>query len=485
MPEHLKKELRLTNHDTDLVEFPRGFILSNGDVSCVPENFREIDSNIDGLRIWLEKRAFGYRAAAGGVQVHVFGFVVDTLNAETSIDDIVGGLAQAALEGKDALLTALDSIGGRYAVLAVAPDYALLVGDAGGARSIFYHMDGEAYVCASHSLLIARMIGADEIAIANDLQSYGEGYRARNWPGRLSKYERVLALTPNTYLDLNSLRPRRFFALAPLVEIDADQAAQKVSGYLSTAAANFFRNYLPGGSREAVVFLTGGIDSRLVLSALSGFENRLSAYSYDVNGAHLEDITLARRIADDLSIPHYIDDGTNSHSSETTKVASLNAANPYLGLKSVLNYARDNLSGAKFALRGNFGEISRGVFSARLAFKDRPALFMSRVWRKGSENHRPIREAFEDYADGVEFSKSKWPIRILYYWEHKHATWHAANLNELDNSFDTFNIMNSRNIIEAMCSVSLEEQKGCAVHGKTIKHLSPKLLDYPLKYKGF
>lgn len=340
-------------------------------------------------------------------------------------------------------------------------------------------------MAASHAKLLADQTNAPVIAIAGNLQSFGSGYRARNWPGRLSKYEGVYALTPNTYLDLNLKRPQRFYPLRPMPQRSPAEAAEIVSVHLRNAVANFRQNYLDGRSREALVFLTGGIDSRLVLGAFNGHEKVLAAFSYENGGAHNEDLRVALMLAHSKAIPHhihYVDDDINQRLS---RWASDNGAGVYIGSKSVLTYCFANLRGYKYGLRGNLGEISRGVLSARSAFIDEPARFMARIWLRGSERVPLILELFIDYAEAIEIDKTPCPLRILYYWEHRHATWHAANINELDCAFDTFNIMNSRNIIEAMCGVSLDDQKLCSVHLEAIRLMDAGILDFPLKQKIF
>ncbi|SFJ97747.1 Asparagine synthase [Desulfomicrobium apsheronum] len=467
--------------------YERGFFVSNcKNQENLPDNFVPVQIYIDGIYIFRDKKTECVQDSKNDCHVVILGFVVDSQDVSSTPESIVTALLIALTRGRQVFLRALESIGGRYAI--VARDYTgtFIVGDAGGIRSIFYTFPRGEVLVSSHAALLAEITGVSIVEFVDSLQSFGSGSRARNWPGRFSKFAGVFTLTPNTFLDFDAKRPHRFFTLEPPSERTVEEASDLVAYYLSTAAKNFVRNYLDHDRSKAVLFLTGGVDSRLVLSAFHGLEDHLKAFSYDINNAHAKDIELARRIAGDLGIHHVVDYGDDRATTPLVQIAAKNACNPYTGSKSVINFCGGGaFSDCAFSMRGNLGEISRGVFSARSAFLNDPPRYMARIWRRGSENIKIIFDAFTDYVSATEVEKSQWPIRIIYYWEHRHATWHAATINELDTCFDTFNIMNSRNIIEAMCSVPLDAQKTSSVHGKAIAKLNPKLLNYSLNYKGF
>lgn len=473
--------------NSEPLAYERGFFVSlnKSIVNDLPKNFVYVETVIPDVNLFLDKKADIDQASTGSCAIFVLGFVVDSVDPCCPRGEIKNKLLSALLDGREEFFNVLNSIGGRYVVFAKDKEGVFVVGDAGGVRSIFYTLNTDHNYISSHSSLIASVAALPLQSFTKDLQSYGDGARARNWPGRLSKFKDVFALTPNTYLDLKEKRPRRFYTLDALPERSVEDASNLLANYLRNAAENFISNYLEKDESKALLFLTSGIDSRLVLSAFSGYEKYIHAFSYDINGAHQEDIDLAKKIASDFGILHSIDYGGGEINDSVVKTAVKNASNPYTGSKSVISYSFENFSDYGFSMRGNLGEISRGVFSARTAFINDAPKFMARIWRRGSENKKIIIDAFNDYVESTEVEKSVWPIRILYYWEHRHATWHSATVNELDTSFDTFNIMNSRNIIEAMCGVSLDSQKKCLVHKKTISILNPLLLDYPLKEKKF
>lgn len=465
-----------------LPSYTRGFLVADAGIRQPLPNFREVRADIPGIRTWVDSETEVLSATCGSCAVVVFGTVADTLSEDITPQDIALSLAESLCSDRKAFLTRIGTISGRYAVVAKDQDGSFAVGDAGGTRSIFYTTTGPLLV-ASHSKLIADLIDAKEIEIASNIQEFGTSYRARNWPGRLSKYRSVFSLTPNTYLDLTSREPRRFFPMQPLPLRTADEAADIVAPLLTTSVANFMHNYSQPGTRDILMFLTGGIDSRLIMSVIGKYSDRLTAYSYQIGEAHTHDIKVANSIAGRAGIPHIVHHASPSEfDPDVCKWADEAASGLYIGSKSVVSNCA-TLSNFNFAMRGNLGEISRGVFHARTAYEDQPARYMARVWYRGSERHKVIMDAFQDYAQAVEIEKAKWPLRILYYWEHKHATWHAGNLNELDVGFDTYNPLNSRNVIEAMCGVSLEDQKSSAVHRALIAKLDPDLLHFGVKHK--
>lgn len=458
--------------------YPRGFLLSNT-VCNVPSNYSKVNSL--GVNVYVDSRTHFVQAERGCAHVLVFGVIVDNECPANSPADIALDLVRALGSGRDKFFSRIGSMGGRHAIVCRDPDGLFVVGDAGGARSVFYRTKNGVFFVASHAHLLATQVNAPISEFASNIQSLGTAYRARNWPGRQSMFQGVLQLTPNTYLNIDSGRVSRFFGkdLPPLrTARDAAEIAYKM---LLNSVSAFCKHYLCLEDK-ALIFLTSGIDSRLVAGCFKNDLDKASALTYWLSEDHDSDVAVARKVAGLIGIDHHQVLGDKRLASNFNKWFEINGANVYVGSRSVIGGIAGFYKAQcyNYSVRGNLGEISRGVFMSRPAFVDQPPRFMARNWYRGSDKHQAVIDCFKDFSDAVEMDSINWPIRILYYWEHKHATWFAATLNEMDIAFDTYCPMNSRNIIEAMCGVSDEDQKSGMVQKELIAILNEQLLDIPI-----
>ncbi|WP_417329164.1 asparagine synthase-related protein [Halomonas cupida] len=457
----------------------RGFVASSSTVAYVPDTFNRV---VDGeIKLYIEDSTNFVSCHNHGVEVFVMGVVIDAECPDSSPHEIANDLAKRLGDTRSAFFEGLYSVGGRYAILAKDDKGYFVVGDAGGVRSIFYTLPEDGFLICSHAALLARQISAPVNPIADYIQELGtKPARARNWPGRQSRYQSVYQLTANTSLNLSDNTVERFFPFEELPQRTPRQAASIVKKYLVNSASALVKHYGDGDSKPLISLLTSGIDSRLVLSALRNQTERLSALSYRVKKVHQPDNEVSKQLAEEAGIDWHFFKVDETGLDGVAKWAMENSSPVYLGSQSVVHECAKRFSSYKFGLRGNLGEVSRGVYIPRRAFMDNPPKFMARVWFRGSERHKEVIDAFTDYADAIEIHKAKWPLRILYYLEHRHGTWHAATANVMDAAFDTFNIMNCRAIIEAMCGVSEEDQANHMVHKEIVSMLWPELLEYPI-----
>lgn len=455
--------------------YPRGFIVSTSEVA-VPKNYRKV--TFKGLYVYVDAACYVYSSIDGKSRVVVFGTIFDNECPDSTPEEVAAGLSAILSRGRAQFFKSLYSLGGRHAIFCMDSQGCFAVGDAGGARSIFYKMVGANFILSSHAQLLAQQINAPISQFSDNIQSLGTTYRARNWPGRQSRFDGVLQLTPNTTINLKSGKVSRFFGKDAPPLRPAEEAAAIARKHLVNSVSAFSKHYLQGRSKAAL-FLTSGIDSRLVVSSFKYNYENLEAVTYRLGEVHDGDVRIATKITDSLGIKHRVLSCEIGCGGSLQDWCEVNGSNVYVGSRKVIEDVVGSFDGqgVEFSVRGNLGEISRGVFLARPAFKDVPPRFMARNWYRGSDVHDSVIEAFRDFSDAIEMESIQWPIRVLYYWEHKHATWFSATLNEMDVAFDTFVPMNSRNIIEAMCGVSESDQESDAVHKEMIRALRPDLLE--------
>ncbi|MFV0894377.1 hypothetical protein [Pseudomonas kurunegalensis] len=458
--------------------FPRGFIVSNRRME-VPSTYSRLAYK--GLFMYVDSRTIVTKSPHGKFKVTVFGFIYDSEAPDRTPQEIVNSLAVTLATNRMSLLNALYTLGGRYAVLCHDEQGLFVAGDAGGARTIFYNVSPDCFIVSSHARLLASQINAELSEYVENIQSFGDTHRARNWPGRQSMFNGVLQLTPNTCLNLRNGKVNRFFGMNKPPLRSVKEAAEIASKLILNSVSAFAKHYL-GDESKAVLFLTCGMDSRLVVGSFKNHYACLESVTYRLSDAHDADVAIAAQLADRVGISNNSIEIVGNRSGNLHEWCEINGAGVYVGSRRIIHKIYDEYRDEryKYSVRGNLGEIARGVFINRPAFSTIPHKFMARNWYRGSDQNEAILDAFLDFSDAIELDMAQWPVRALYYWEHKHATWFGTTLNEMDIMFDTFVPMNSRNIIEAMYGVSDQDQLSDAVPKEMVNLLRPDLLDFPI-----
>lgn len=142
---------------------------------------------------------------------------------EAPAEDLLTRLHQSV----GSFLGALDSYGGRHAIIFGSAGNVSVVNDAIGMRSVFYAVSGG--VVASHAVLVEQELGGK--IIASDLP-FRYGY-----PGNRTPYVRTRILTPNTYYWVTANVVRRFWPVAKPAPMTVNEAAEEL-------LRNYFRHRL-------------------------------------------------------------------------------------------------------------------------------------------------------------------------------------------------------------------------------------------------
>src|SRR5690606_27909136 len=120
-------------------------------------------------------------------------------------------------------------------------------------------------VVASHAALVAEVMGAGlrEWVIPYITAKNYVRMDVKYLPGLDSPFESVRQLTPNTYLSLPGMEIRRYWPRTELERASREEAVGSLVQYLGG-----LRIFLEGGGIKPVLGMSGGRDSRGLLSAL-------------------------------------------------------------------------------------------------------------------------------------------------------------------------------------------------------------------------
>src|SRR5262249_14890404 len=176
-------------------------------------------------------------------------------------------LALAASANGDQLFDLLDRLSGRFALLVLDGDSGDAFHDTFGTRMVFY-TTANTFALASHAQLLACAFGAKPVvdSFLADLPSL---------PGDMTMFHGVYALPPNHRYDIATRRVIRYWPRKPRAKRDFDSFFRAIDSHCR-ALIGFVR-----APRHPLLSLTGGVDSRLLVSAFHHY------------GAHFS--TLTRR----------------------------------------------------------------------------------------------------------------------------------------------------------------------------------------------
>lgn len=237
-----------------------------------------------GLPSAVAETQQGTHVALLGVAVDANGDVVTKqhLSRQTSADD---------------LITYLNACAGRFVFIVVTSQFSRLYGDAVGSLGAVYDPQDGCIASTINLVLTREVVENDDYPLAA-LASHAKARFA--FGHTADKY--VKRLLPNHYLDMEALTQHRFWDgqgdITDIAPSDTpaviDQIADRLTQVMAGLATYFPDTKLP---------ITGGLDSRVLLSCAEPFVDKLFLYSHAENMMGRRDTRIAGRLAQILDQP--------------------------------------------------------------------------------------------------------------------------------------------------------------------------------------
>jgi hypothetical protein len=194
----------------------------------------------------------------GESTVLIAGDVVDPRSRAVG-SQTIAALAAAALADSEAELAEyLYGVAGRYVVAYTVGSHLNLQSDAGGTRSIFFS-SRQPGIASSHPSLVAE--ATNDAKVPRDFLSdprFRKG--VRYYPGRITPWEHVVFLTPNTRLTVDTGHVERFFPTRDHPSRSTQEAIELAAPVMAAIIE------LASRGRPSVLSLTAGLDSRTTLA---------------------------------------------------------------------------------------------------------------------------------------------------------------------------------------------------------------------------
>lgn len=426
--------------------------------------------------------------------IFILGTLIDPINKIWDANLIIRKLLENLLSGETFFFDYLDKLTGRFVMLVSCDENNFLIHDATGINAVFYNNLSDELIISSHTQIIAEIKGYKITGIREALFN-NKKFKSRTcyMPGLETGYENIRILSPNTLIDLNEKKIKRFF---PRERLKKQKINQQLIAEISEILTNTFELLVK--KYELAVSLTGGIDSRLTLASSKAHKDKIIyfTYKFDDEYGHSDDIRLATEVASIANIKHekYIIDS----SKYTEYIELFNRNSGYLRPESQakLVYAiYHNFPKNRIHIKSTVSEISEGFYLRHFppipAFKPFLKYILSKFYNPIKEYNKFTHWAFSEFIKIAEFGnfyKLGYNYYDMFYWEHRNGCWQSLQNQDFNVVHDIFIIYNNRELLKKLLSISVKERIACKVHYELIKNIWADLVKVPFnswKPKGF
>lgn len=457
-----------TPTELESFRFARGFILTRGPAAKKPNLWTTVQ--FGPWELSHDPRTQVSIAGANDSQTIIIG------------DAILPGLCDSSLESvqhvhnfnESELQEVTDELVGRFAIIALGKN-ASLRQDAAGMRAIYFSRTEPVF--GSHPLLVAQQT-------TEAPSQFTRGYLKSNgltcMPGRATEYKDVYALTPNTKISLMTRETTRTYH----GQLSQETSVSEVSALLETLAQGQL-NWLR--SKNPVISLSAGLDSRTTLALLRPIAEKLSSFSYDLGSAQnrhsLYDTAMGKQIAEIAGLEHQtIRLRRDPIEDSLKKIFADNFHKPH-GRELAVKYLQHLNHSVN--VRSNIFGIGRDTYGKRsMTIKDGSA--MGRLAFGSKFNDKASTQEFDKFIDETSFPiNSDVDAKDLFLWEHRIGVWQSAIYFESDISHDSHVLVNQRRILKSLLSVPLADRVAGTVQKNVISANWPALTLLPVNGEPF
>jgi hypothetical protein len=433
-------------------------------------------------RLWLSTQADlkVTQAVAADKSLTLLGYILDPDNPRAGDSEIVAELLPKLCSGylRTNSPQCTNRLGGRWILIADDGAQIRIFNDTIAQRQICYTappLRGEVW-CASQPGVLARVLDlkvdpAAEAYLQNVMRA---GEKEYWWPYDTSLYREIRFLNANHFLDYRSAKPHRFWPVEKLATMPIRRAVKEgallIRGLMASAA----------NRHPLQILMTGGWDSRLVLSATKGLNCQMTFLTFLREGFTMEtpDVSIPRRLLQKLGRTHEILPLPQRMDDEFREIYMQNTA----------------------AAHEEWGRVAQALYSVgppeKLRVTGVGAEVIRQQFRPAASTINPEVLAHFASANGQEFAIQafkRWladtPINLpvgipdLLFWEQKIGIWLANGQTEWDIiGSSSFTPYNCRSLLATLLSVNEEYRKPpfYELHRALIKEMWPETLSEPV-----
>lgn len=454
-----------------LLHYRRQFLVANKEIDELQDwQHRKIDNVHLFAHPDLEITEIGIPIAT----VLLLGYLFDPFHPAKTNLDIISDIISRVNRFED-LITVIKDYAGRYAIIYKDKTSFTIVHDPLGLREIYYCTQPNKVICGSQPNLLDAF-SEPKLGVTKNrdiLEFYNHDMKlvrsGRLWVGDETYFQDVKHLMPNHYLDLQSLRAKRYWPSKKLDRIDLDKAVKLSCEYLKGVLKAVTSRY------PVMMAVTSGTDSRSLLAASRDVQDKIY---YFINkhprlNDESADIRTPKSIFARLNIPFHVHEVEVPVDEEFRKVFLKNVfMSTELLLPAIYNVYYKNHQG-KVNLLG-VGEIGREYYGDAPRDLDGYYLAYCLKYRYSSYATAQCEKWLTEIKDIA--TACNVDIMRLFLWEGLLSNWGVVGNSESDIAIEEFDPYDSHYIYEIMLSV--DPAQGDLFEGM-FREMWPELLEFP------
>jgi hypothetical protein len=411
----------------------------------------------------------------------LLGYILDPFNPSFDDQHIINSIAEKIFVADD-IFPLIESLCGRFVIVADINDEMRIFHDAAGYRQIFYYADGNNNMwCASQPSILAEELGLGiDPHIVEDLSKLPliQDESARWYPGNVTLYNDIYHLTPNHYLDLKSGDVKRYWPVKSLEPISPEKAAEYASKLLQGAFESASKRY------NLALAVTAGYDTRVLLAACETLKDKIHYITHthsdlDENGL---DIQIPRKLLERYGLKHHVAHHSKAVENDFQIIFKRNVTGAKdLHNKNAFAFYKyfETIDKEMIVAQGEAGGLGKRFYRLPPFYKVNEKSLATVVGMRGSRiAERAIEQWLKSANQAVALGIN---ILDLIYWEMRLGNWSTLAISSYDIVFESLIPFNCRKLMECLISVDAKYRlTGKTIHLSLIKHMWPELLEFPL-----
>ncbi len=468
--------------------FKRGFIISQN------RQDKYLDSLGKNIKTkWLRKKIGSYyyyndpdveilSYKENNNFITLLGTLIDPVNNAGDSEKIIENLLSFFLKNETDFFNYLDYLSGRFLLLIEADNKKIVLHDASGINAVFYNDLDDEVIISSHTQIIAE-IKNYKITGEREKLINSKEFKSKTcyMPGLFTPYKEISILSPNTLIELNEKKIKRFFPRERLKKQKINEKLIKeISNILSNTIELLAKKY------KLAVSLTGGIDSRMTLASSKKVKDKIIyfTYTFDNDKGHNEDIELASKVSEIAGIWHEKYFIESEKYTDYLKTFNRNSAYLRSENQGKLAYAIfQKFPKGRMHVKSTVSEIAEGFYLRHyppiMPFKFLLKYILSSVYRTNKFSGF-THQAFKEFIKKTDFSKIikyNYNYYDMFYWEHRNGCWQSLQNQDFNIVHDIFIIYNNRYLLKKLLSVSINNRIECTLQFALVKHMWKELLN--------
>lgn len=374
----------------------------------------------------------------------ILGNIVDTKNWTQNLLTIAESVCEL-IDNKTSLYEYVDYLAGRYILIYGSNSEVYLLQDACGMRTCYY---SDALI-ASHYNIIGRLQAKEPHFFWEKYNNFSK----KPWylPGDITPWEGVHTLLPNHELNLDSFTVKRFYPRKKHEILNPISVVQEFSYSLNKQAELLSRKY------KLFTSLTGGVDSRVTLSALKNIKSDVLFYTYN-NGSKRDGNDLDNKISKylcSLFNLKFVNIILNKKLPDGFREIYLENHYHEHVLHAIPEYIDLLPCEGGLHLRSNILEIVRHRDYFRPSENSSKALNRNTYGFYGLDKEEYVQQLFDEFYERNEYNRIfNYEIGDIFYMEYRMGVWHSGGiLLGTDIAFDTYCLFNCRRLIDIGMSI--------------------------------